>query len=93
MHFLEIMKKPLENDIRQSALRAIIGTISPHVVALAISWKRHCLHLIACMDSMSDDDDEEKLSDIAGEMIYDFPDYFRTTKEDVARYTTRALTN
>lgn len=76
------MKKPTEISIRQSANRATVSTITPSMVAIAIGWQRRCLHLIAYLDKTPNSDDFEAVSDIAGEIISDFPDYFTKTKEE-----------
>lgn len=76
------MKKPAEISIKQSARRATIGTITPGMVAIAIGWQNRCLHLIAYLGKEPNEDDYEAVSDIAGEIISDFPDYFLTTKEE-----------
>ena len=76
------MKKPTEISIRQSANRATVSTITPSMVAIAIGWQRRCLHLIAYLEKTPNSDDFEAVSDIAGEIISDFPDYFTKTKED-----------
>lgn len=76
------MKKPTAISIRQSANRATVSTITPSMVAIAIGWQRRCLHLIAYLDKAPNSDDFEAVSDIAGEIISDFPDYFTKTKEE-----------
>lgn len=76
------MKKPTEISIRQSANRATVSTITPSMVAIAIGWQRRCLHLIAYLEKTPNSDDFEAVSDIAGEIISDFPDYFTKTKEE-----------
>ena len=76
------MKKPAEISIMQSARRATIGTITPGMFAIAIGWQNRYLHLIAYLDREPNEDDQEAISDIAGEIIGDFPDYFLTTKEE-----------
>ena len=76
------MKKPTEISIRQSANRATVSTITPSMVAIAIGWQRRCLHLIAYLEKTHNSDDFEAVSDIAGEIISDFPDYFTKTKEE-----------
>lgn len=75
---LKKMKKPAEISIKQSARRATIATITPGMAAIAIGWQSRCLHLIAYLD----EDDNEAVSDMAGEIISDFPDYFLKTKEE-----------
>ena len=79
---LKKMKKPAEISIKQSARRATIGTIMPGMAAIAIGWQSRCLHLIAYLDRVPNEDDNEAVSDIAGEIISDFPDYFTKTKEE-----------
>lgn len=76
------MKKPAEISIKQSARRATIGTITPGMAAIAIGWQSRCLHLIAYLDRVPNEDDNEAVSDMAGEIISDFPDYFLKTKEE-----------
>ena len=76
------MTKPTEISIRQSANRATVSTITPSMVAIAIGWQRRCLHLIAYLEKTPNSDDFEAVSDIAGEIISDFPDYFTKTKEE-----------
>lgn len=76
------MKKPTEISIRQSANRATVSTITPSMVAIAIGWQRRCLHLIAYLEKTPNSDDFEAVSDIAGEIISDSPDYFTKTKEE-----------
>lgn len=76
------MKKPAEICIKQSARRAIAGTATSSMVAIAIGWQRRCLHLIAYLEKAPDEEDYEAVSDIAGELISDFPDYFLKTKEE-----------
>ena len=76
------MKKPAEISIKQSARRATIGTITPGMVTIAIGWQNRCLHLISYLDRVPNEDDHEAISDIAGEITSDFPDYFLTTKEE-----------
>ena len=76
------MKKPTEISIKQSARRATIGTITPGMAAIAIGWQSRCLHLIAYLDRVPNEDDNEAVSDMAGEIISDFPDYFLKTKEE-----------
>ena len=79
---LKKMKKPAAISIKQSARRATIGTITPGMVAIAIGWQSRCLHLIAYLEKTPNSDDFEAVSDIAGEIISDFPDYFTKTKEE-----------
>ncbi len=79
---LKKMKKPAEISIKQSARRATIGTITPGMAAIAIGWQSRCLHLIAYLDRVPNEDDNEAVSDMAGEIISDFPDYFLKTKEE-----------
>lgn len=76
------MKKPAEISIKQSARRATIGTATPGMVAIAIGWQSRCLHLIAYLEKAPEEEDYEAVSDIAGEIISDFPDYFLKTKEE-----------
>lgn len=76
------MKKPAEISIKQSARRAIAGTATSSMVAIAIGWQRRCLHLIAYLEKAPNEEDYETVSDIAGEIISDFPDYFLKTKEE-----------
>ena len=76
------MKKPTEISIKQSARRATIGTATPGMVAIAIGWQRRCLHLIAYLEKAPEEEDYEAVSDIAGEIISDFPDYFLKSKEE-----------
>ena len=76
------MKKPTEISIKQSARRATIGTATPGMFAIAIGWQRRCLHLIAYLEKAPNEEDYEAVSDIAGEIISDFPDYFSKTKEE-----------
>ena len=76
------MKKPTEISIKQSARRAIAGTATSSMVAIAIGWQRRCLHLIAYLEKAPNEEDYEAVSDIAGEIISDFPDYFLKSKEE-----------
>lgn len=76
------MKKTARISIKQSARRATIGTATPGMVAIAIGWQRRCLHLIAYLEKAPNEEDYEAVSDIAGEIISDFPDYFLKSKEE-----------
>ena len=76
------MKKPAEISIKQSACRATTGMATPGMVAIVIGWQRRCLHLIAYLEKAPDEEDYEAVSDIAGEIISDFPYYFLKTKEE-----------
>ena len=76
---LKKMKKPAEIRIKQSVRRATTGTVTPGMVAIAIGWRSRCLHLIAYLDRVPNENDNEAVSDIAGEIISDFPDYFLKT--------------
>ena len=76
------MNDSLSNRIISSALRAFECNIKPNVLAIYIGYKTKCLHLIAYLSTQPSDEDHEMVSDITGEIICDFPDLFRTTKEE-----------
>lgn len=56
-----------------SARRAVKGNISPNVRAILMNYSHNHLILKCYLDSIPTDTDKEKLSDIAGEIVGDFP--------------------
>lgn len=56
-----------------SASRAIQGNLQSNVRAIAIGYRYNHLTLKCYLDSLPSEQDKEMLSDIAGEMISDFP--------------------
>lgn len=72
--------KYLQNDgatLRQqlllSAQRALWGEFSPNIRAVAIGCNDKNLHLIYYLDNRPSEDDYESISNVAGEIISDFP--------------------
>ena len=65
-----------------STHRAIQGKIKPNVLAVTSGVNNKLLHIIAYVNSLPDEDDYEMVSDIAGEIICDFPDQIHRTKEE-----------
>lgn len=59
--------------IIDSASRAIQGNIQSNVRAIAIGYRYNRLTLKCYLDSLPSEQDKEMLSDIAGEIISDFP--------------------
>lgn len=59
--------------IIDSASRAIQGNLQSNVRAIAISYRYNRLMLKCYLDSLPSEQDKEMLSDIAGEIISDFP--------------------
>lgn len=69
-----IMKEKQGHEwIIESASRAIQGNLQSNVRAIAISYRYNCLTLKCYLDSLPSEQDKEMLSDIAGEIISDFP--------------------
>ncbi|MDE6451073.1 MAG: hypothetical protein K2L23_02055, partial [Odoribacter sp.] len=56
-----------------SARRAVKGNVSPNVRAILMNYTHNHLILRCYLDSVPIDKDREMLSDIAGEIISDFP--------------------
>lgn len=59
--------------IIDSARRAIQGNLQSNVRAIAIGYRKNRFTLKCYLDSLPSEQDKEKLSDIAGEIISDFP--------------------
>ena len=59
--------------IIDSAIRAIQGNLQSNVRAIAIGYRYNRLTLKCYLDSLPSEQDKEMLSDIAGEIISDFP--------------------
>ena len=59
--------------IVDSASRAIQGNLQSNVRAIAIGYRYNRLTLKCYLDSLPSEQDKEMLSDIAGEIISDFP--------------------
>lgn len=68
--------------MRLSADRALRNNLKPNVKAMAIGYNKRCLHIIVYVNSIPNEDDFETVSDIAGEIICDFPELIRKTKEE-----------
>ena len=56
-----------------SARRAVKGNVSPNVRAILMNYSHNHLILKCYLDSIPTDIDREMLSDIAGEIVGDFP--------------------
>ena len=56
-----------------SARRAVKGNVSPNVRAILMNYSHNHLILKCYLDSTPTDIDREMLSDIAGEIVWDFP--------------------
>lgn len=56
-----------------SARRAVKGNVSPNVRAILMNYSHNHLILKCYLDSTPTDIDREMLSDIAGEIVGDFP--------------------
>ena len=56
-----------------SARRAVKGNVSPNVKAILMNYSHNHLILKCYLDSIPTDIDREMLSDIAGEIVGDFP--------------------
>lgn len=61
------------NYLLDSALRAVKGNVSPNVRAILMTYSHNHLILKCYLDSIPTNIDREMLSDIAGEIVGDFP--------------------
>ena len=61
------------NYLIDSARRAVKGNVSPNVRSILMNYTHNHLILKCYLDSIPTDIDREMLSDIAGEIVGDFP--------------------
>ena len=70
---LKKMPNITTDNLLDSARRAVKGNVSPNVRAILMNYSHNHLILKCYLDSIPTDIDREMLSDIAGEIVGDFP--------------------
>lgn len=77
------MNKLEVKDLLLSGQRALWGQVYPEVRAIAIGYKNRVLRIIYYLDREPNSSDYEVVSDVAGEIVSDFPyNLFKDVKEE-----------
>ena len=68
------MKSPKDISLTLSAVRALLGNVTPPLHSASVEWKENTIIWKCVFDTTATEDDYELMSTAAAEIISDFPD-------------------
>ena len=68
------MKSPKDISLTLSAVRALLGNVTPPLRSASVEWKENTIIWKCVFDTTATADDYELMSIAAAEIISDFPD-------------------